>query len=108
MSSSVLERLLVVVEHLIILIGHPGVQTLLLVTVDVAGSRERSEIGQIVEGLGASQEDQDFLEAAVRSGGGTHPIVEEGFACYFVIVWIGKRAYLRAPSRWLTSWAPGT
>jgi hypothetical protein len=68
-STTMLERLLIIIEHLVILIGHPRVKTLLLVCVDVAGSLERCEIRQIVKGFGSSQEDQDLFETPVWTSG---------------------------------------
>jgi hypothetical protein len=89
-SAAMLERFLIVVEHLVILIGHPGVETLLLVCVDVAGSLERCEIRQIVKGFGSSQEDEDLFETPVWTSGCAHSVVEQCLSRLNVIFSIKK------------------
>lgn len=72
-----LERLAVIVEHLVVLVGHPRVETFLLVHVDIAGVLEGGEVREVLHSFGPGQEEQDLLQAAVRTGGGSHPVVEQ-------------------------------
>lgn len=72
-----LEGLPVIIEHLVVLVRHPRVETFLLVHVDIAGVLEGGEVREVLEGLGPGQEKQNLLEASVWSGGGTHPVVEQ-------------------------------
>lgn len=81
------DRLLVVFKHILVLFGHPRVETSLLILVDVHGVVERGEVSELIVSARTTQESNQIFQRSQRSRGSTESVVEQHLRSLSVVVY---------------------